>query len=249
MTIILKILFSLLSSLFLYIFAVDANELIVEDIKELKSVNSTEIRWRKDGSLMKLVPKGEKTKPFWIDTTEVTVGQFKKFLLESNYQLDPTLWEKIQNFSFGGQHPIIYVSWADAVAYCKWSGKRLPREEEWEWAARGKLEGKMYPWGNDHRKARDYANLNGRVGKDKWEYLSPVGSFKPNGYGLYDMSGNVWEWCQDWYDDNRTRYRLLRGGSWVNDVKSLEVENRCSPAPYLRQNYIGFRCVVSTIDQ
>ena len=99
MTIILKILFSLLSSLFLYIFAVDANELIVEDIKELKSVNSTEIRWKKDGSLMKLVPKGEKTKPFWIDATEDTVGQFKKFLLESNYQLDPTLWEKIQNFS------------------------------------------------------------------------------------------------------------------------------------------------------
>ena len=73
----------------------------------------------------------------------------------------------------------------------------------------------------------------------------PVGKKKPNELGIYDMSGNVWEWCQDWYDDNRTRYRLLRGGSWVNDVKSLEVENRCSPAPYLRQNYIGFRCVAT----
>ena len=111
---------------------------------------------------------------------------------------------------------MIYVSWNDAVAYAKWADKRLPTEAEWEYAARGGLVHKMYPRENDGRMsvARNYANFRGIGGKDKWIYTAPVGSFRPNGYGLYDMAGNVWEWCQDWYRfvwlTASTRIRLIQ---------------------------------------
>lgn len=104
-------------------------------------------------------------------------------------------------------YPVVHVSWDDAVAYCKWAGRRLPTEAEWEYASRGGLTDNIYPWGNEHVNAgKPKANSwEGKFPyfneqKDGFVKLAPVKSFEPNGYGLYDMAGNVWEWCADWYD-------------------------------------------------
>ena len=180
---------------------------------------------------------------FFMDAFEVTVGQFKKFLKSSGYKpAEPIDWNKVYKYSPTDKHPMIYVTWHDATAYAKWVGKRLPTEKEWEYAARGGLIKKEYVWGDDEAVARDYANYDGTGGKDKREYCAPVGSFKLNGYGLYDMAGNVWEWCQDWYDSNKTR-RVLRGGSWNDPSSNLRAASRFGYFPSNTYSYVGFRCV------
>jgi sulfatase modifying factor 1 len=175
--------------------------------------------------------------------------------------------------------PVTQVSWFDAVAYCKWAGKRLPTEAEWEFAARGGLKDQIYPWGNEHVNAGK-AKANSWEGsfpyfnakKDGYVTVAPVKSYLPNNYGLFDMAGNVWEWCNDWYDANYyktfsltnsttdptgptksfdpeesfTAKRSLRGGSFLcNDsyCSGYRVARRMKSSPDTGLEHTGFRCV------
>jgi sulfatase modifying factor 1 len=199
---------------------------------------------------------------FYIDVYEVTNEQYKKFMDVTEYKA-PYYWND-PNYN-APNHPVVGVSWNDAVAYCKYVGKRLPTEAMWEKAARGGLVGKRYPWGDDI--THDDANFEGTGGKDQWDDTSsPVGSFAPNSYGLYDMCGNAWEWCSDWYDDNyyanspksnpkgpsSGEQRVLRGGSWNYDnatfswlVNYLRVAYRAYENPTFGHTFVyGFRCAM-----
>ena len=191
---------------------------------------------------------------FYMDVREVTVGQFREFVNQSGYSYNK--WNDVTQYSPGDEYPMVLVNWDDATAYAEWAGKRLPTEAEWEYAARGGLRGKRYPWADEI--SHDDANYSGMGGADTWDRsTAPVGSFAANGYGLYDMVGNVYEWCQDWYGENyysnsaaknppgpdSGSSRVLRGGFWDKYTNTLRVAHRDGTSPFNRINDLGFRCV------
>jgi len=221
-------------------------EVIPQEVKEITPAVYNEV-----GDL--ITPQREVITPekkvqisnsFFMDAYEVTVGQFKIFLKSSGYKPYEAIdWNQVYKYSPTEKYPMIAVTWHDAVAYAKWSSKRLPTEKEWEYAARGGLVGKEFPWGYTVFSVRGYANYKGTGGKDKWQYTAPVGSFKPNGYGLYDMAGNIEEWCQDWPESDHM-YKVLRGGAWHRESYTLRVDSRSrAPIDLSSSPHIGFRCV------
>ncbi len=216
---------------------------------------------------------------FHMDTREVTNAEYAAFLNAKGKHADAGhTWLSLGSSdvhieliagayrvkSGYANHPVVRVSWYGAMAYAAWVGKRLPTEAEWEYAARGGLAGKLYPWGDTVDSSR--ANYGGNVGR-----TTAGGAYAANGYGLYDMAGNVWEWCLDAYDmefyaGSATQnplsgassieslvagyvsvdsYRVLRGGSYIYSAQVVRVSNRDLTLPMSTGGDLGFRCVKS----
>lgn len=183
---------------------------------------------------------------FSMDIHEVSNAQYQKFLSATGRRAPDYWFPDIDK----PDEPVVGVSWVDATAYAAWAGKRLPTEAEWEYAARGGTAGTRFPWGDEPD--RSFANA-GSFG------IAAVKSFKPNGYGLYDMIGNVWEWCSDWYDPAYYtisprqnppgppggRNKALRGWAWYCDADQVKVTKRYSSNPTSTSYSYGFRCVRS----
>jgi len=223
---------------------------------------------------------------FYMDEHEVTNEQYCKFLNSTSVKDDWERWldssgnhliyhdweyckieksgSRFKPKSGYENHPVVSVYWHGANEYAKWVGGRLPTEAEWERAARGGLVEKKYPNGNSI--SHNEANYKGTGGKDRWEGTAPVKSFAPNAYGLYDMAGNVYEWCSDYWDEdyysksprnNPTgpssgRYHVVRGGSWYNDSSRVRCGFRLQLRLYFVHdyfNFVGFRVVASGVSK
>ena len=226
---------------------------------------------------------------FLVDEHEVTVAEFAKFVEATGYRTEAEKygWSGVFDFDSGewrrvdgadwrhpegknslakDNEPVCQISWNDAAAYAKWAGKRLPTEAEFEYAARGGLVGKKYAWGDELKPGGKFpANWwqgsfpDKNTVEDGFLSRAPVKSFAPNGYGLYDMTGNVWEWTSDWFDENYYSVSMkknpkgassgteksIRGGSFLcaeNFCSNYRVAGRSRSAPDSGLNNLGFRC-------
>jgi len=197
---------------------------------------------------------------FWLARHPVTNEQYQRFVDETGHPSPETnsfagkyrLWAGRRFPAEIARQPVVNVSWDDAVAYCGWLSKktgepyRLPTEEEWEFAARGGLKGQPFPWG-------DQVDPSLAAYGRKWSgnrTLENVDYGKPNGYGLFGMAGNVWQWVADWYvptfngrpvQEELHLYRVVRGGSWANEPDFLKVNYRNFHPPPFKDLFVGFR--------
>lgn len=215
---------------------------------------------------------------FYIGRHEVTVKEFKTFIDATNYKTDAekkgysyiwtgSNWEKKNGVTWKcdvngntrptseNDHPVIHVSWNDAKAYCKWAGGRLPTEAEWEYAARGGQESKGYKYSGSNN-MDEVGWYRGNAGRK----THAVGQKKANELGIYDMSGNVWEWCSDWYDSDyyssspernpqgpaNGSLRVYRGGYWFNNARYCRVADRLRDDPDYGDSGLGFRLAHSS---
>jgi formylglycine-generating enzyme required for sulfatase activity len=183
--------------------------------------------------------------PFFLDTHEVTNADYARFAAATK-SLSPWHWPGGRVTPADAKRPVANVAFAEAEAYCAWAGKRLPTEAEWERAARGGLDRKRYPWGDEGGRGRAHSGSSSGP--------TAVGSFAPNAYGLYDMAGNVWEWTSDWYERDyyslspernptgpaKGQYRVIRGGGWTEGVQLSAFRNYADPE--MRTLIIGIRC-------
>lgn len=210
---------------------------------------------------------------YYIDIHEVTNAEYHTFWIQDGgvgsdhtpvsygTKFDVENWPKIANTQ--PNHPVVGVSWDDAVAYAKWADKRLPTEAEWEKAARG-TDGRLWPWGNAFslrtRGMKVHANV--WIGNDGYaDGPAPVGTY-PTGkspYGILDMAGNVWEWVSDWYSESYYHWgpthnpagpehggrRVVRGGSWANGAQLTQCSSRMGHYPAVGTSFIGFRLAMN----
>jgi formylglycine-generating enzyme required for sulfatase activity len=190
---------------------------------------------------------------YFMDKDQLTVGEYAKFL-DATSHVAPPEWN-IMSRAMHKKRPVVNVNWADAGAYCKWAGKRLPTEAEWEKAARG-TDGRIYPWGDEPP-----SKFHGNMKKELWNNhmgLTPVGMFEDgrSPYGINDMAGNVWEWVSDWYDPNYYHtaplrnptgpptgsHKVVRGGSWGSGPEGLRSSDRETRLPSFQGFGTGLRC-------
>ena len=216
------------------------------------------------------------TRGFWMARTETTVAAYAKAADQSGQPMPPEpgklklLLTVAKGFNPGWRHrdqPIVNVSWASADWYCREvAGGRLPTEAEWERAARGGDEGGIYPWGPtpSHENANYGSALccfGEKKGRDQWLGAGPVASFEPNGYGLYDMHGNVSEWTSDWFSatyyaappdadpqgPQQGTLKPTRGGAWSSPPAAIRTSDRYPWAPDAPAHWLGFRCVADDL--
>jgi len=200
---------------------------------------------------------------FWMDVKEVTNAQFKAYC-DATHDWAPM--DPIPGyFANYPDYPVVNVTWQQASAYAAWAGKSLPTEAEWEYAARGGLQNKPYPWGDaslgNQCNWMSYGGaLSSKMAPLQTNWVTrgtlPVGSFAANGYGLHDMAGNVWEWCIDWFavysaepqqnpqgPASGTKH-IVRGGGWADTIgDAMCVTWRGYGLPNDKSNNVGFRCV------
>ncbi len=203
---------------------------------------------------------------FYMDVYEVTNALYQACVEAGECKPPPDVSSQTHNPYYGAaeyaSYPLINVSWDEAVQYCAWRGGQLPTEAQWEKAARGGLAGRTYPWGDEAPVCQEGATNGAHFddGAGCAADTAPVGSYAANGYGLYDMAGNVWEWTADRYaQDYYSQYpanawppnptgpengdlRVYRGGSWALGAGYLPVSGRISEAPGTRYNMLGLRC-------